>query len=316
MHESSVCQNKNGGDRIDLQAGESVESLLQRCKEFCIEQGEGCAAVRMTQGKKDGVDYCNYEDQCNVEHRPDKKKKSVVYVKIVEPAAPVDPKPAQPHPSGFEIRDQIPYYKGQPICMHGFANNDRAASQICEILGLGSGGLLEHGKFKYDVDAVDMGVCYPMPAPKIPHCRGMGDKTEKCTAAHNNYNNLVGVKIHCDGNGGQSNKCGSDPMCPSGECATCCDVDGTCHDGDDDWCCNGKFYCSNDGEDYAKGKGGILCPKASEAVRVGDVADSGNSMNLFALCTMCTVSFGLGYFMNNRMQKKKYNLLEDGIEMQ
>merc|ERR1719396_290907 len=171
------------------------------------------------------------------------------------------------HPSGFEIRDQVPYYNGQPICMHGFANNDRAASQICEILGLGSGGILEHGNFKYDVDAVDMGVCYPMPAPKIPHCRGMGDKTQFCTAAHNNYNNKVGVKIHCDGgHGGQANKCGSDPMCPNGECATCCDVDGTCHDGDDDWCCDGKFYCSNDGEGYARGKGGILCPKTSDEV--------------------------------------------------
>ena len=50
------------------------------------------------------------------------------------------------------------------------------------------------------------------------------------------------------------------PTCPRGESAECCDTDGSCSDGDDDWCCDAVFYCSNDGVDYAKRKGGILCP--------------------------------------------------------
>ena len=50
------------------------------------------------------------------------------------------------------------------------------------------------------------------------------------------------------------------PTCPRGELAECCDGDESCSDGDDDWCCDAVFYCSNDGVDYAKEKGGILCP--------------------------------------------------------
>ena len=42
--------------------------------------------------------------------------------------------------------------------------------------------------------------------------------------------------------------------------ATCSDEDGSCFDGDDMWNCAGMFYCSNDGADYAKKLGGILCP--------------------------------------------------------
>ena len=42
--------------------------------------------------------------------------------------------------------------------------------------------------------------------------------------------------------------------------ATCSDEDGSCFDGDDMWNCAGIFYCSNDGAEYAKKLGGILCP--------------------------------------------------------
>jgi len=50
-------------------------------------------------------------------------------------------------------------------------------------------------------------------------------------------------------------------MCPDdGGAATCCDVDESCTNGDDDWCCDDEFYCSNDGAEYAEGRGGILCP--------------------------------------------------------
>mmetsp|Transcript_116386 Transcript_116386/g.370246 ORF Transcript_116386/g.370246 Transcript_116386/m.370246 type:complete len:229 (-) Transcript_116386:54-740(-) len=51
----------------------------------------------------------------------------------------------------------------------------------------------------------------------------------------------------------------------------CCDGDGSCDDGDDDYCCGEKFYCSNDGADYAAGMGGILCP-AKEKMSCAPVA--------------------------------------------
>ena len=56
------------------------------------------------------------------------------------------------------------------------------------------------------------------------------------------------------------------PICPevtygSTTLAQCCDVDESCNNGDDDWCCNNSFYCSNDGVEYAKDQGGILCPE-------------------------------------------------------
>ena len=51
------------------------------------------------------------------------------------------------------------------------------------------------------------------------------------------------------------------PICPEGEWAQCCDADEWCNNGNDDWCCNNSFYCSNDGVEYAKDQGGILCPE-------------------------------------------------------
>jgi len=51
----------------------------------------------------------------------------------------------------------------------------------------------------------------------------------------------------------------SNPTCPDGSAATCCDVDGDCDDGDDDWCCGADYYCSNDGAEYAAAMGGVLC---------------------------------------------------------
>ena len=51
----------------------------------------------------------------------------------------------------------------------------------------------------------------------------------------------------------------SNPTCPDGSAATCCDVDGSCTDGDDDYCCGADYYCSNDGAEYAAAMGGRLC---------------------------------------------------------
>jgi len=56
------------------------------------------------------------------------------------------------------------------------------------------------------------------------------------------------------------------PTCPNGEPCVCIDVDGTCADGDDDWGYyedgDERYYCSNDGRDYAEAMGGIYCPDA------------------------------------------------------
>jgi len=56
------------------------------------------------------------------------------------------------------------------------------------------------------------------------------------------------------------------PICPNGEPCVCIDVDGTCADGDDDWGYyedgDERYYCSNDGRDYAEAMGGIYCPDA------------------------------------------------------
>ena len=41
---------------------------------------------------------------------------------------------------------------------------------------------------------------------------------------------------------------------------SCCDADGDCTDTDDDWCFGDTFFCSNNGLDYAQGRGGDACP--------------------------------------------------------
>ena len=45
----------------------------------------------------------------------------------------------------------------------------------------------------------------------------------------------------------------------------------------DDWCCDAVFYCSNDGVDYAKEQGGILCP--GNANNNEDAVDDNNGGN-------------------------------------
>ena len=67
------------------------------------------------------------------------------------------------------------------------------------------------------------------------------------------------------------------PICPEGVFAQCCDEDESCNDGSDDWCCNNGYYCSNDGVEYAKLNGGILCPENDNNNK--DYVDDNNGGN-------------------------------------
>ena len=62
-----------------------------------------------------------------------------------------------------------------------------------------------------------------------------------------------------DDNSGDDNSASWTVYCPDGVEAECGDGDGSCWDGDDDWYCDDVFFCSNDGESYAAGMGGVLC---------------------------------------------------------